>query len=90
MPPFTPEQQRRFFRSLIIETIGLLLRDILRLYLAEIRRSYRDTTLTRHRRLFATEDEEEDTDDSGEETPQASTQARVGFDEVDSHNGTGV
>ena len=102
MPPFTPEQQRRFLRSLLLETIGLLIRDILRFYLDEVRKTFRQTVLARHRRLYATEDEEDDDDNEEdshteeENTPSANPRNslnlphRAGFDEVDTSNGASV
>ena len=100
MPPFTPEQQRRFLRSLLLDTIGLLIRDILRFYLDEVRKTFRQTVLARHRRLYATEDEDDDEEEGShsevENTPSANPRNslnlphRAGFDEVDTSNGASV
>ena len=59
-PPFTAEEQRKYLGTLLIQTLGTLLRDILQFYFGEIRRSFRRSVLERHRRLFASEDDEEE------------------------------
>ena len=102
MPPFTPDQQRRFLRTLLLDTIGLLIRDILRFYLDEVRKTFRQAVLIRHRRLYATEDEDDDDDDEeGSDSEEENTTRtnpgnslnlpqRAGFDEVDTSNGASV
>ena len=101
MPPFTPDQQRRFLRTLLLDTIGLLIRDILRFYLDELRKTFRQAVLVRHRRLYATEDEDDEEEEEGSHTEEENTPSanprnflnlppRAGFDEVDTSNGASV